>query len=88
MVHERVLERLRATLASNRELEQSLQAAESLDAMFGGAGRYRDDAIRNRRADIDRNNAAVSEFRRLATQNGVDADAVLLELGGFTEIEK
>lgn len=75
-------------LAANRELISSLDAASSLDAMFGGGGRYRADALLNRAADIERSNAVVAELRRLAAQNGVDADAVLLDLGGFTAIEK
>lgn len=88
----RVLTNLKHSIGWLREIREGVDSTiKTLDVGMGGNGRYEADALRNRANDIARAMATIDQFRGLASQNGVDAEAVLQELGGvpdFTPSER
>lgn len=82
----RVLANLQHSLGWLREIREGVdRTIKTLDVGMGGNGRYEADALRNRASDIARAMATINQFRELASQNGVDAEAVLQELGGVPD---
>lgn len=82
----RVLTNLQHSLGWLREIREGVDSTiKTLDVGMGGNGRYEADALRNRASDIARAMATINQFRELASQNGVDAEAVLQELGGVPD---
>lgn len=82
----RVLTNLERSLEWLREIRAAVDSTiETLDVGMGGNGRYEADALRNRATDIACAMATINQFRGLAAQNGVNAEAVLQELGGVPD---
>jgi hypothetical protein len=82
----RVLTNLQHSLRWLREIREGVDSTiKTLDVGMGGNGRYEAEALRNRASDIARAMATINQFRALASQNGVDAEAVLQELGGVPD---
>lgn len=82
----RVLINLERSLGWLREIRAGVDSTiTTLDVGMGGNGRYEVDALRNRASDIACAMATINQFRGLASKNGVDAEAVLKELGGVPD---
>jgi len=71
---------LKRSIDSLSGYQDALEAGRRTDRQFQGEGRYEWDAMVNQKIDL-REPSQITTFRELAKENGVDADAVLAELG-------
>jgi len=78
----RVQQQVANALVVLAEIGMRFDEARRLDEQFSGSGRYVADTWKNRGADFDRAMKVVATFRQHAPSNGVDAEAVLVALGG------
>lgn len=85
-VPDRIERELRGTLVNLRALHNIIaQTREALDERMGGCGRYEADAYLNTGGKISAGLAYVAEFRSIASTRGIDAEAVIADLGGVPE---
>jgi hypothetical protein len=83
----RVLANVEAALTTLRGIAAQVTSARTaLDGRLGGGGRYEADVLTNRAADIAWAKQRLAQFRAFAPRNGVDAEAVLAELGGVPDL--
>ena len=86
-VPERVQERLRYALGTLRAWQAAVESARHTERLFGSTGRYEWElrtsiAHASLRAQVVQAEATLAEFAQRAVVNGVDAEAVLMTLGG------
>lgn len=81
-----VRDKVKFALGRLAEIHEGIKQSVSLEKRVGQTGRYEADALRNRRADIERARATLEEFRNNAQAKGIDADAVIRELGGEPDL--
>jgi len=85
-IPDRVLSVVRAAVRRIRDLADALAQGRRADAQFAGGGRYEADAWCNAMGAgrFQQFSDAVNHlhlFKRIAAENGVDGEAVLMELG-------
>lgn len=81
-----VIGTVRAAVVVLRGLAEALEMGRRADAMFSGQGRYEADSyrnvgLRNGGKNVQRAYETIALFREVASDNGVDAEAVLAHLG-------
>lgn len=91
-IPDQVLSVVRAAVRRIRDLADALAQGRRADCMFDGGGRYEADAWCNAMGAgrFQQFKDAVNHlhlFKRIATENGVDGEAVLKELGLPSEEE-
>lgn len=85
-VPERVLDHVRRQLAVLTDAAAGIESGREADRKFQGNGRYEADALFNRQGEIERAHAMLDKFRATAAKQGVDAEAVIRELGGLPDL--
>lgn len=85
-----VLSRVRVALSDLRLVADDMRRyRETLDdprGPVGGGGRYEAEVVVAHRATVEGARGDLARFRGLASRNGVDAEAVILALGGVPDL--